>query len=177
MPSPILLDALNSTGCGLRATFQKSGDRWQHAIWRIDARGERLLLTSVEGSAIDDWPHSPAFQDLSREKMSDGSDVVFLIGKAGGSHWSASVEAHSNPPGLIFDLACRHTESPTWLGSRYYLAPGGEDFSIWNCDCLLDATRQLTVNGRLEIFPLPLAQHYPSTTRWKYGFSLPPTGH
>src|SRR5688500_12794721 len=97
------LAALDTTGDGLRVVFEKRGDRWQHRIERVRANVGEPALQSSEGGAADDWPASPPFQDLSEETLPDGRTVLFLVGRAGTSHWSASVEAAHEPPQLIFD--------------------------------------------------------------------------
>src|SRR5690242_20177806 len=52
-------------------SFRHVGDRWQHAI-SIRNEGEWFrLLVSEEGTATDDVPPSPPFQDLHFEQFSD----------------------------------------------------------------------------------------------------------
>ena len=78
------------------------------------------LLESVEGTPSDDWPASPPLQSLQRRRSCRTAAAALLVGMAGRSHWSASVEAGPRPAALVFDIACRHTQRPSaWLGSRY----------------------------------------------------------
>lgn len=79
-------------------------------------------MSSVEGSADDSWPASPPLQDLHIEQRGDGQRVALLVGRAGGSHWSMSVEADNAAERLTFDIACRLRATPRWLGSTYQVA-------------------------------------------------------
>lgn len=107
-------------GKSLAVEFVERGDRVGHVVLSIDAAGKRLVLAeSSEGAADDDWPASPPLQNLSIETLTDGRQAAFLVGMAGGSHWSASVEAIGET--IVFDIACRHGDSPGPLGSRYRL--------------------------------------------------------
>src|SRR5512145_957858 len=96
--------------CGdLRVVFRWRGDRYGHTVKRRIDGVWRPLLESIEGTADDDWPLSPALQSLHIERRPNGP-VALLVGQAGSSHWSASVEADQNCSALIFDLACRITQ-------------------------------------------------------------------
>ena len=64
------------------------------------AAKSRPLLESIEGTATDDWPPSPPLQSLSIETLPDGRRVALLVGMAGRSHWSASIEAVASAPSL-----------------------------------------------------------------------------
>lgn len=158
------LTAIDATGRGLRVTFTKRGDRWSHEIARIDGDQVTTLLTSLEGSAADAWPASPPFQELSRETLPDGRDVLFLIGRAGTSHWSASVEATDDPPQLLFDIACRHGQTPERLGSDYKCIESNVDFET------SPGTALASADGTLKFAPQRIANQLPGTTRWQYRF-------
>ncbi len=118
---PRVLEAIDASGCGLRATFVWHRDRFAHTIARVD-RGRLIpLLASHEGTESDEWPPSPPLQSLSIEDRG-GRTVALLVGMAGRSHWSVSVESDiGEPPSLVFDVACRASESSEQLGSRYRL--------------------------------------------------------
>ena len=164
-----VLAAIDSAGRGLRVVFAWTGDRWGHAIEWVDGERVTPLLKSVEGSAHDDWPASPALQDLSLEQLPDGRAVIFLVGKAGSSHWSASVEAINEPPQLIFDIACRHGTAGE-LGSRYAQLANTTAVSIQS---ELTGT-QVTTNAS-SVAVLPATRDVVKalqTTRWKYRVAL-----
>jgi len=149
--------ALDSNGDGLRVVFEKRGDRWQHRIDRVNGVVAVTALQSSEGISSDDWPASPPFQELSQETLPDGRTVLFLVGRAGTSHWSASIESALEPPQLIFDVACRHTQPPRHLGSAYTRL--ADDVTL---EALLGRCAECT------IMPDTIATRLPGTTRWKY---------
>src|SRR5207244_9937204 len=112
---------IGSEGSRLRIEFAWLGDRYGHIISLIDAHGvAERLLESIEGTANDDWPPSPPLQSLSMETLTDGRRVALLVGLAGRSHWSASIEPALGKAELVFDLACRHGPNHGMLGSRYH---------------------------------------------------------
>jgi hypothetical protein len=89
--------------------------------------------------------------------------VLFLVGRAGTSHWSASIEAAHNPPRLIFDIACRHTQPPEQLSSAYAIASSAAEVTP------LDALATVQTEATLaQILPTTIASRLPGTTRWKY---------
>ena len=125
---PVVLDALDSRGRGLRATFVWFRDRWAHTIAVVTRERmgrERVgpLLASDEGCDHDDWPPSPPLAQLHVEDRAGGGRVALLVGMAGRSHWSLSVEALAEARQLVFDAACRLGGSADSrsgrLGSRY----------------------------------------------------------
>ena len=123
MPQPFVL-----TGGGLRIAFERVGDRYEHAIcWLAQASPTAEtppaipLLASLAGSADDNWPASPPFTGVHLERRPTGQ-VAFLVGLAGDSHWSASVELDVAGRLLRFDVACRAGSRPRWLGSTYRLS-------------------------------------------------------
>jgi hypothetical protein len=103
----------------LRVVFERAGDRFSHEIiWAAgnDCHGR---LASQEGTADEAWPKSPALQSLHVETRADRQQMIMLVGMAGRSHWSMTVEADETRDRLIFDVACRVHERPDWLGSTY----------------------------------------------------------
>lgn len=161
-----VLAAIDSQGRGLRVVFAWTGDRWGHAIEWVDGERTVAVWRSVEGSAQDDWPASPALQDLSLEQLPDGRKVIFLVGKAGSSHWSASVETVADPPQLIFDIACRHGATGQ-LGSQY-------ERIVASPPCLFAKSDLASTRVRCEASAVFLSPERVSsgkalqTTRWKY---------
>src|ERR1051326_2095918 len=96
------IEAVGSNGVGLRIEFIWRDDRYRHTVSLIDRdRASIPLLESIEGNSEDDWPSSPPLQTLSVERLSDGRSVALLVGMAGGSHWSASVEPVAGQAALI----------------------------------------------------------------------------
>ncbi|HEY2148013.1 MAG TPA: hypothetical protein VGH32_08755, partial [Pirellulales bacterium] len=73
-------------GPRLRIAFDRRGDRWGHRIELLDDRATITAIESVEGSAIDNWPPSPAFQTLDMETRAGERQIALLVGKAGESH-------------------------------------------------------------------------------------------
>ncbi len=119
-----------------RVVFRRHVDRWRHTIYCLrseaaggddigdEAVGEASLplLESLEGSPEEPWPTSPPWQSVHIESR-DSGQVALLMGMAGGSHWSASIES-SLDGALIFDIACRVSGEAGDLGSAYKTAPG-----------------------------------------------------
>jgi hypothetical protein len=159
-------EAIEVAGLGgskLVVEFGRCDDRLGHVVSLVGREGRKLaLLESVEGTPHDDWPASPPLQELSIETLSDGRRVAFLVGRAGGSHWSASVEALADRDGLAFDVACRHGANAGWLGSRYRL--------------LAELSTSVAVEGEVVVTAegqvMSVRPREPSaaagTTRWRY---------
>jgi len=59
---------------------------------------------------------------MERHVAADGRQHALLVGMASGSHWSASVEADEAGEQVFFDVACRISDGPQWLGSCYVLS-------------------------------------------------------
>jgi hypothetical protein len=113
------LPAVDARGRGLRVTFFRCHDRLAHRIEFVDGGVAGPALVSVEGDARDPWPPSPPLQQLRCEEPAAGRRVLLLVGMAGRSHWSVSVEADPAGPSLVWDVACRLVSPPRWLGSTY----------------------------------------------------------
>jgi hypothetical protein len=115
-------------GTLLRVDFDRALDRWKHRISLVlpeksGVVSPLLLLESVEGTSQEDWPVSPPLQFVSIEPRPKKPPVALLMGMAGGSHWSASIEQYPAERFLRFDIACRAKSRPEKLGSRYRIAP------------------------------------------------------
>ena len=109
--------------CGLlRIEFVWSADRYGHRILTSTPGGE-CILTSREGRPDEKWPPSPPLQSLHLEDRPGGVRIAMLVGMAGRSHWSMSVETDIARSRLLFDVACRVSEQPLWLGSSYDYSP------------------------------------------------------
>jgi hypothetical protein len=157
----------------LRLMFLWRGDRFGHRIeGQIDGAWQ-VLLESIEGSPADDWPVSPALQSLHVEHRPEGP-VALLVGKAGASHWSASVEPLEAPSGFRFDIACRTGQPPRNLGSTYrfpssaaaqllMIAPEG--------DASASREAPAPVCTAWRIAPIEIPPELPVTVRWRYTIS------
>lgn len=106
--------------------FEWAGDRWRHRV----LKGDVVLLESMEGplhpGGDPRWPASPVLTEVS-EVDAGGRKALVGVGLAGRSHFSASITAdRGQPETLVFELACRIQEAPSWLGSTYRMAGAGD---------------------------------------------------
>jgi hypothetical protein len=108
-------------GFGLRVAFERRADRFRHCIGWWEQGRFVPLLESIEGDASQPWPPSPPLQQLHFEPRERRGSVALLVGMAGRSHWSLSVEPDAEAPALLFDAACRVSGPAEQLGSRYRL--------------------------------------------------------
>jgi len=160
------LEAVGLGGALLRVEFVWRGDRYGHVIAAADAAGQlQPLLESLEGTPTDDFPPSPPLQNLHRETLPDGRAALLLVGAAGRSHWSASIEAASGAPQLIFDIACRRGGEGGWLGCRYLAMGGAKSPLSLESDDAVVTWRE----GEVDIRP---ATNRSATTRWRFTVSL-----
>jgi hypothetical protein len=163
----------------LRVVFDHRGDRWGHRIEMLSSGEPIQTLASMEGTPDDDWPPSPAFQTLELQSRSTGKQTALLVGKAGSSHWSMAVEADGATEAITFDIACRLSSVPQFLGSRYLsiaaLAKSGlPRIEIVETDD--EADRVLDVNKQswsVLVSVVPKPGTWPRTVRWKYFVSIP----
>jgi hypothetical protein len=120
-----VLTATGSSGVVLRASFVWWGDRFGHVISAaMKGKGPVAVMHSIEGDAQDAWPPSPPLQTVSLEKLADYRPVALLVGMAGQSHWSASIEVVRGQAALVFDVACRLGSLPGDLSTRYSVESG-----------------------------------------------------
>lgn len=156
----------------LQVVFVRSGDRFAHYLAHTAAHDE-ILLASVEGTDDDAWPASPPWQELHVERRGELL-VALLVGRAGRSHWSMSVEPDDH--GLLFDVACRTSGKVDLLASTYRLVDAATPViagkSIrFAAECelhVLTGTIELSADLTARIVP---PHHEPSTSqtiRWKY---------
>jgi hypothetical protein len=139
------------------------------------------VLASLEGDEANHWPPSPAFQELVIESKADSAcSVAMLLGRAGTSHWSASIEADNARVQIRWDVACRLSHPPQFLGSTYHVTDSCERSSRDDALILACAERERLIlgeasgrpgglrldGGRCLLSPLP--QDPPATLRWKY---------
>ena len=119
------LNARNAEGIGLQVRFFWRGDRHGHTISVLAGDRATDVLESVEGTSADVWPPSPPLQQLSVEEIRPQTRVALLVGMAGKSHWSMSVEPAGDRTGFVFDVACRSRDPAGQLGSCYLLKADG----------------------------------------------------
>jgi hypothetical protein len=123
---------------GLRVRFFRHADRYAHEIWLCDNGRWRPALASIEGTPEEDWPASPPFQSLDVEQR-EGRPLALLVGMAGASHWSASVQIDPLEPCLHFDVAARVRGLRTGpLGSAYRAAPDWSDADPDGCPLAIE---------------------------------------
>jgi hypothetical protein len=159
--------------CGsLRIEFVWCADRYVHRILTSTPDGE-YILTSREGRPDEKWPVSPPLQSLHLEDRPGGARVAMLVGMAGRSHWSMSVETDIARSRLLFDVACRVSEQPSWLGSSYDFSPL-KDGSLTGLkiEPKLPAILQLESRERAAIFVPSETGPLPRTIRWGYFVTL-----
>lgn len=101
--------------------FSWQDDRWIHSLHRLGADGRSgpsCWQTAPVSSDVDpEWPSSPPLVELADIPSPQGAAIVG-VGKAGKSHYSASIIAEPGG-GLRFEMACRLGAEPRWLGSAY----------------------------------------------------------
>jgi hypothetical protein len=166
-------------GQHLRVVFQRRSDRVAHAIqWLDDQRRVLLQLDSVEGTPADAWPPSPALQHLRVEPRGGGQQVALLVGMAGRTHWSASVEADPLGGRLIFDIACRLPQPPLQLGSQYQMRGGPPTDATadqWLPSPPIETSARLIQQGALwRLDANALIDQFPATARWRYQAAVCP---
>ena len=170
----------------LRANFHWHRDRFAHTVGLLE--DERLIpvLASHEGPHQDDWPTSPAFQEASLDTRHFPSKYVLLVGMAGTSHWSASVEADPSEAVLRYDIACRIKRSPVNLGSSYrsmtlVKSTNSQQAQMTIADHVVRLHVEQSEDLRCYVEPTEngvvvrattTADSFPQTVRWKYHFML-----
>jgi hypothetical protein len=174
----------------LRISFQRdSSDRFGHTIELVDGGRAYALLTSIEGTAEEPWPVSPPFQEAHLEQRPGGRQVVLLVGMAGHSHWSGSVEIDPQTDSAAFDIACRLRGRADWLGSRYAIAgdvltsqPGQirlavspstglaapEQLLLLEVPAAEDSAVLTQVGGELQLAAQAAESASAHTARWRY---------
>lgn len=120
----------------IHLTFDKVGDRWSHQ-WHCNVDDvSQTILSSVEGTADQNWPPSAPLQEVSHHTLESG-DAILCVGMAGKCHWSASYSIESdilesdfvesstfgNANAIKADLACLQKEDSTdaAFGSTYLI--------------------------------------------------------
>lgn len=181
-----VLEVVGRDGRGLRVAFIWDEDRYGHEIACLDGRSVVVCLAAETGREQDPWPASPALQQLSFHEVEPGRRGALLVGMAGKSHWSQSVEVDADTTSLTFDVACRVQAQPQWLGSRYrtrdgvWTGPTPEGRSATGPRVELNIepganlhpSRIEMAGSRLVIAPDWRTLRIPATVRWKYRITL-----
>lgn len=165
-------------GGGLKVVFRRLADRYAHRVEWIAPEGAISLLESIEGAADEDWPASPPLQELHFEQRIGGKQLALLVGRAGASHWSLSIELDPATSKIAFDVACRLRSAPAWLGSSYrrldlvdervsVLARSGE-WQLWPEGDEGRICQLCCHPSELELAPGRPSGPWPQTVRWKY---------
>lgn len=155
----------------LEAIFYQIGDRFTHQVILRSGNQSKTLLTALEGAPDETWPPSPPLQQLSIETRGE-SQVALLVGMAGKSHFSASVESFPGQCRLEFDVAARVHTTPKQIGSAYQMP----EASLLPPNCLQAAdsqTQTVRKNGIIHIAPT-LTEIGPPTLRWRYWVQVTP---
>lgn len=105
--SPAALAVVNADGIGLQVQFRWMKDRHSHTINLLFENRTIPVLESLEGTDVEPWPESPPLQQLSIEELRPSTRAALLVGMAGQSHWSMSVEPNPAEMEFQFDVACR----------------------------------------------------------------------
>ncbi len=119
MSEPVVL-----SGSGLQIRFEFVGDRFVHSIAAVNQQDDEQvvpLATSEEGTDEQDWPASPAFQELHLQEV-DTRPLAMLVGATTSGHFSLAVDFDPATGRAVFDAACRVKKSPAEtprLGSTY----------------------------------------------------------
>lgn len=163
---------------GWRLEFYLNAGRVAHVVHRLTAGRFVELIRSLEGPEQHVWPVSPPFQELHVQQPTCGVQAALLVGRAGRSHWSASIELVEAVDLVRFDVACRIHEQPAWLGSCYLLNQAwrladrtlllaGETMLVAE---LLDVEEALGPGtpAILRLAASQAAAPYPQTVRWQY---------
>lgn len=94
-------------GTRLRLEFEFHDDRWGHRLQLLHAGVPIPVLTSLEGSAEDAAPASPAFQDLRLESFGDSVYEFQLMGQSGAAVYSAAIRFDGEQEVIEFDVCAR----------------------------------------------------------------------
>lgn len=157
-------------GSGLRLLFERRGDRYGHRVEPIADDGGSAVV-SVEGPADAAWPNSPPFQELHIERRGERR-IALLVGRAGGSHWSASVQFDASGRRIEFDVACRVTGPPEALRSTYDLPPDSRLRVVADPIDGISARLIQSSGTTLAVAPDPPGGPWPATVRWRYAFTI-----
>lgn len=180
------LDSIGPDATGLRIAMEWRNDRYAHVVDWVAGEQSFRLLESIEGTDEDCWPPSPALQDLSVEQRTQNRQVGLMVGMAGNSHWSMSIENDHTQRSLLFDVACRVADESAGILATTYKSNVPvkivdpiqkiAELSIAGriCRIKIESTGrgeldELEVEGnQIKIIPTENPPSWPATVRWKY---------
>ena len=181
------------TWTGWRLEFSWQTDRWQHQLWRANGREWTPVITSVEGTSEQPWPHSPAFQNVYYEQIDPDIGEVQLLGQSGKNHYSGAIRCDSRRQVIDFDLAVRiqaHPAGPLQLSTYDVLPPLGRDAAAQGWELTTESlsaqpalvtaweTSTLPKKSSFNLQMLDLTgvkiEKQRTTLRWKYQWRLKP---
>ena len=194
------INAIDRSGIRLGVQFKWLDGQYGHSV-SVDRRGScTLLLESLEGGDDNDWPPSPPIQEISDctiESDANRGEALLFVGAAGHSHWAMTLTIRDHwidpvartQPEIVFDVACRVSELPAWLGTSYRVLCGQVAVSekLQQARVPADAPACLIIgenaNVKLETatgaYPIvrceaPAASttSLPDTVRWRYAMRL-----
>lgn len=156
-------------------------DRCNHRLLLRNGEDVSVIAESIEGLDHESWPCSPVLQQVEPCPLSDDRQGVVAVGLGGTSHWSMAVEGDCRD-GLIFDVACRVSEQPTFLGSTYRsqhkIETKGDSFVELvfkplagrriGFEVLQGRLKTSPDDGRLAVVADLAAESFPTTVRWRY---------
>lgn len=169
-------------GRTMRIRFVPCGDRLRHIVEVLVGEKIYTLFESVEGDSTDEWPPSPPLQDGDITSRDDWTRIALLVGMAGASHWSMSVELAPAGDELCFDAACRHATAPGRLlssyrlgydvsardeGDRLTLTIGDQAFTLAAEDVEGQTARLACENYDLAVHA-PESEDASATVQWRY---------
>ena len=170
-----------------RLVFQWIGDRFQHGWFFGGPHPDTAALQSLEADAADPWPISPPLQQVYRQSLSDGREVMFAVGMAGRGHWSASFTLVPDLKCWLVELACCAPLPPPPLVSSYRLhgpwqiASPADDGQPAAClltpvglklEPLSPLTRLQVDGQQLAVMPQEIASNG-TTTQWGFRLRMP----
>jgi len=170
-------------------SFHWRNDRYDHVIATAGEVKNESLLRSVNGSADEDWPASPAIQQLSTETI-EGKSTVLGVGCCGTSHFSVSVQSSldsSGKPAVRFDWAVRLSKELDqaaidsiegfWVGTTYKAAARktqGAPRKSWRLECDETAVLKNIRDGEASLHRLsPKSVADLRTIQWSYWITSP----
>ncbi len=156
-------DACTATMAGLQVSWRRQTDRWSHTIQFSAADDD--CLSSAEGSPEDDFPASPAFQDLRVEARSNQICEFQLMGQSGGHLFSAAICCDAAQASVEFDICCRLAPriTPENILSTYIVGAGAGRLADAASPLMRGAL--VTLAGRYTLEALPLADELHAAVR------------
>jgi hypothetical protein len=128
--------------------------------WVLEASLGDGTIGRVEFFRLRDRVAHRVIVQVSIETIGD-RDVALLVGMAGKSHWSLSVDIDADRGSIRFDAACRIAVPPESLGSTYN---GPADSVICDLATKIDENADSWCAKPETIAPPP------ATIRWAYEF-------